>query len=150
MNDESVKNIKFIRPDGTFKIYATSTGSKAYADFKKDFKESTEKLSKDGGFKECKVVVESSGRKSRLSGFKFSDFGMADDFDSDSRTIIIKESIIKDVPDKPDGKSETDESIVEDVVSKDPEPNGFTVELDKKDPIEQVKSLLASMNKYNG
>ena len=39
MNDESVKNIKFIRPDGTFKVYDISNGSQAYSEFKKDFRE---------------------------------------------------------------------------------------------------------------
>ena len=157
MNDESVKNIKFIRPDGTFKIYDTSTGSKAYSEFKKDFRESTAKVEKMGKFKECKVVVESSGSRSKLNGFKFSDFGVADDFDSDSKTIVIKESVIKNTaPEDPTSKKKLNESKVvkESTVSiPDPKDNGtkgITLELGEVDPVKQVQALLASMNKYNG
>lgn len=157
MNDSSVKNIKLIRADGTFKIYDTvSDPSKAYSEFKQDFRETTSKAEKDiGKFREFKVVVETSGARSTLNGFKFSDFGMADDFDSDNKTIIIKESLVKDVPEKPDGKKKAGEPVVVsesaiDGIEKSPEPNGFTLELDVVDPTEQVKSLLASMNKYNG
>ena len=157
MNDSSVKNIKLIRADGTFKIYDTvSDPSKAYSEFKQDFRETTSKAEKEiGKFKEFKVVVETSGARSTLNGFKFSDFGMADDFDSDNKTIVIKESLVKDVPEKPDGKKKAGEPVAVsesaiDGIEKNPEPNGFTLELDVVDPTEQVKSLLASMNKYNG
>ena len=157
MNDSSVKNIKLVRTDGTFKIYDTvSDPSKAYSEFKQDFRETTSKAEKEiGEFKEFKVVVETSGARSTLNGFKFSDFGMADDFDSDNKTIVIKESLVKDVPEKPDCKKKVSDSVVVeestlDGIAKNPEPNGFTLELDIVDPAEQVKSLLASMNKYNG
>ena len=155
MNDESVKNIKFERADGTFKIYDISNGSQAYSEFRKDFRESTEKIEKSGDFKECRVVVESLGSRSKLNGFKFSDFGMADDWDSDSKTIVIRESVIKEeAPVDPDDKKKVSESTVQessiDGLAKDPEPNGFTLELDKKDPLEEMKSLLGALNKYNG
>lgn len=158
MNDSSVKNIKLVRADGTFKIYDTASDpSKAYCEFKQDFRETTSKAEKEiGSFKEFKVVVETSGARSTLNGFKFSDFGMADDFDSDNKTIVIKESLVKDVPEKPDCKKKVsdpvvvEESTLDGRIAKNPEPNGFTLELDIVDPTEQVKSLLASMNKYNG
>ena len=154
MNDPGVKSIKFIRNDGTFKLYDLSNGSEAYSQFKGDFRECTEKAAKEK-FAEYKVKFESANARSRLNGFKFSDFGMDDDFDSESRTIVIRESVIKETPDKPTSKKKVSEpQVVEesaiDGVQKNPEPNGFTVELDKKDPLEEVKALLASMNKYNG
>ena len=148
MNNPEVKNIKFVRTNGTFKIYDTSKGSEAYASFKNDFKETTDEAKKQK-VKGLKVTVESARSKSKLSGFKFSDFGMPDDFDSDSKTIVIKESIVKDVPEEPTSKKKVNESSIEGL-EKSPEPNGFTLELDKKDPMDEVNALLASMNKYNG
>ena len=136
MNDPCVKSIKFVGVDGKVKEYSTDAGSNAYSEFKKDFRESTQNAV--GKKSEYRVVFE-SGFKSRLSGFKFSDFGMDDDFDSDSKTIVIRESIVKPVAPNDDDdhkKTLTTESTVETIMAKDPEPNGFTLELDEIDPTE--------------
>ena len=150
MNDSSVKYIKFVRADGTFKMYDTSRASESYAAFKKDFRESTDRMAGQ----ECdefKVVVE--GRNSTLNGYKFSDFGISDDFDSTSRTVYIKESIVRSEPPKPTKKVEESSEKPEDIKKKSSEnlvSESLDLELDVVDPLQQVKSILSSMNKYNG
>ena len=107
LNDPSVKTIKFVSESGEVKTYETAKGSSAYADFKKDFKESTSNaVGKCAGYK---VTIE-SGNKSNLKGFKFSNFGMNDDFDSTSKTVVIKESWTKFTPEDGDSKKKSDES----------------------------------------
>ena len=93
MNDPSVKEIVFVSESGEKKTYYTNAGSSAYAAFKKDFRESTDKCAKVADIVGYKVTFESSTAKSNRRGFKFSDFGMDDDFDSASRTLVIKESV---------------------------------------------------------
>ena len=82
INDPAVKEIKFVSESGEVKTYYTNAGSSAYAAFKKDFRESTDKCAKATDLVGYKVTFESSKSKSHLKGFKFSDFGVADDFDS--------------------------------------------------------------------
>lgn len=153
LNDPSVKEIKFVSESGNVKTYETAKGSEAYADFKKDFRETTANAT--GKFAEYKISVK-SGFKSNRNGFKFSSFGLDDDFDSESKTIIFRESVKKLVSPDDTTKKKVEPTIVNESEVKLPEvPNdtetcGLTLELDKKDPLEQVQALLASMNKYNG
>ena len=59
----------FVNESGQTKEYLTSSGSKSYSDFKKDFRESTEKAT--GKFGEYKISIE-SGYKPKIKGFTFS------------------------------------------------------------------------------
>lgn len=108
LNDPSVKEIKFVSESGNVKTYETSKGSSAYADFKKDFKESTSNAV--GKCASYKVKIESGGN-STLKGYKFSNFGMNDDFDSTSKIVLIKESWTKFAPEDGDNKKKFDESV---------------------------------------
>lgn len=150
LNDGSVKEIKFVSESGNVKSYETANGSAAYTEFKKDFKESTENAV--GKCAAYKVTFE-SGFKSKLNGYKFSNFGMSDDFDSDSKVVIIKESWLKFTPDnEDDSKKKADLPVTESVVGQTAPvvKESFTLELDKQDPAAKVKALVASMNKYGG
>ena len=104
INDPSVGKIVFVSESSGEKVYLSSMGSKSYQDFKRDFRESTSRaVGKTGEYK----IEIASGYRNGLTGFKFSDFGMADDFDSSSKTIVIRESIVKNVPEKPDSKKKS-------------------------------------------
>ena len=121
MNDSNVKYIKFVRADGTFKMYDTSRASESYAAFKKDFRESTDRM---------------AGQE---NGYKFSDFGISDDFDSTSRTVYIKESIVRSEPPKPTKKVEESSEKPEDVKKKSSEnlvSESLDLELDVVDPLQ--------------
>ena len=137
MNDSNVKYIKFVRADGTFKMYDTSRASESYAAFKKDFRESTDRMAGQ----ECdefKVVVE--GRNSTLNGYKFSDFGISDDFDSTGRTVYIKESIVRSEPPKPMKKVDKESSEKSEDIKKKSSENlvieSLDLELDVVDPLQ--------------
>lgn len=101
MNNPDVTEIRFKDIDGNTRTYYTNAGSSAYSQFKKDFKESTSSIGSDKAG-EYKVMVE-SGQKSTLRGYKFSDFGMSDDFDSTSKVITISSTFTESSPD-PDKK----------------------------------------------
>ena len=169
MNDPSVKEIVFVSESGEKKTYYTNAGSEAYAAFKKDFRESTDKCAKVADLVGYKVTFESSTAKSNRRGFKFSDFGMDDDFDSTSRTLIIKESVRRVAPKGDNGKkTSTKKEVVKEsseessdarfstttVDAKSPSTDtgesGFELEVGEIDPKKEVEDLLKSMNKYNG
>lgn len=138
MNDPSVKEIVFVSESGEKKVYSTATGSQSYSDFKKDFREATAKAT--GKFAEYKIAVE-SGYKSNLNGFKFSSFGFDDDFDSDERTVVYRESTKKLVSPDDNSKKKVEKKLVKESEIKIPEvPNntetcGLTLELDEVDPV---------------
>lgn len=121
LNDPSVKEIKFVSESGNVKTYETAKGSEAYADFKKDFRETTANAT--GKFAEYKISVK-SGFKSNRDGFKFSSFGLDDDFDSESKTIIFRESVKKLVSPDDTTKKKVEPTIVNESEVKLPEvPN---------------------------
>ena len=169
INDPGVKEIKFVSESGEVKTYYTNAGSSAYAAFKKDFRESTTKCAKVADIVSYKVTFESADSRSHLNGYKFSDFGMDDDFDSTSKTIVIKESVkrllstnggdnsketstkkepVKESTDDVDARFDTT-TVDAKTPSENPEPSGFTLEVGELNPEDEVKSLLASMNKYD-
>ena len=166
MNDPSVKEIVFVSESGEKKTYYTNAGGAAYAAFKKDFRESTDKCAKNKELSQYKVTFESSNARSNRRGFKFSDFGMSDDFDSDTKTLVIKESVVRVMPKGKEtstkkavvSESSNDDSdarfssTTKDVKSSDAEPgtNGFELEVGELDPKKEIDGLLKSLNKYNG
>ena len=120
LNDTNVKEIKFVSESGKVKTYETSKGSAAYSEFKKDFKESTNNaVGKCVGYK---IKVE-SGFKSNLKGFKFSSFGMSDDFDSNAKTVVIKESWVKFTTED-DSKKKVNETAKGELTSESSLPEG--------------------------
>lgn len=166
MNDPSMKEIVFVSESGEKKTYYTNAGSEAYAAFKKDFRESTDKCAKNKELSQYKVTFESSNARSNRRGFKFSDFGMSDDFDSDTKTLVIRESVVRVMPKGKEtstkkavvSESSNDDSdarfssTTKDVKSSDAEPgsNGFELEVGELDPKKEIDGLLKSLNKYNG
>ena len=168
INDPSVKRVVFVSESGEKKVYDTSVGSTAYADFKRDFRESTDKCANGTDIVGYKVTFESSNAKSNRRGFKFSDFGLADDFDAESRTLVIRESVTRVSSNGGNGKEtstkkETVTESSEDVDARfsdttvdakspetNPEPTGFELEIGELDPKKEIEGLLKSMNKFNG
>ena len=169
MNDPSVKEIVFVSESGEKKTYYTNSGSAAYVAFKKDLRESTDKCAKIADLVGYKVTFESSMAKSNRRGFKFSDFGMDDDFDSASRTLVIKESVTRVSRGGDDNReTSTKKEVVKESIEEssdarfstttvdaktskaDPEPSGFELEVGDLDPKKEVEDLLNSMNRYNG
>ena len=146
LNDESVKEIVLVESMNgkttKLKRYLTSEGSKSYAEFKKDFRESTGSfVGKEGLYK---VAIE-SGKKCNLRGFKFSDFGMDDDFDSDQKVVVFKSTFLTPQVESVDSsKKKVDNAVSESSIAgitKNPEPNGFTLELRKAQISRQVFQL---------
>lgn len=122
-----MKEIKFVSESGNVKTYETAKGSAAYSEFKKDFRESTSKVVGQEG--EYRITIE-SGYKSGLKGYKFSNFGLNDDFDSDGKVVVIKESLVKLVEDNKK-KVEPPKVVIEKPEPKKVVSESFTLELDK-------------------
>ena len=150
LNDQNVKEIVLVESTNgkttKLKRYSTSDGSKAYAEFKKDFRESTGSfVGKDGLYK---VTIE-SGTRCNLKGFKFSDFGMSDDFDSNKKVVVVKSAFLE--PQVESSKKKSEETPKVEVTVEKPVVNeSFVLEMGEAlDPKKQVESLLESMAKFN-
>ena len=161
LNESDVKEIVFIEGKNK-KVYDINNGSSSYSQFKKDVRESTgnaRKMFKESNDKTTKtynMVVEFS-KKSKLNGYKMSDFG---GIDTPQRVVtfnVVKENTspkpIKKI-EKESNFKDGDKVSVDNVVPKKTITESTLVneslvlEMDVVNPEDQIKALVASMNKF--
>lgn len=161
LNESDVKEIVFIEGNNK-KVYDVNNGSISYSQFKKDVRESTGnahkmfKESKDKTTKTYNMVVEFS-KKSKLNGYKMSDFG---GIDTPIRVVtfnVVKENtspkptkkLEKESNFKDGGKVNVDNVVPKKTITESTSVNeSLVLEMDVVNPEDQIKALVASMNKF--
>lgn len=161
LNESDVKEIVFIEGNNK-KVYDVNNGYISYSQFKKDVRESTGnahkmfKESKDKTTKTYKMVVEFS-KKSKLNGYKMSDFG---GIDTPQRVVtfnVVKENtspkptkkIEKESNFKDGDKVSVDNVVPKKTITESTLVNeSLVLEMDVVNPEDQIKALVASMNKF--
>ena len=161
LNESDVKEIVFIEGKNK-KVYDINNGSSSYSQFKKDVRESTGnarkmfKESKDKTTKTYNMVVEFS-KKSKLNGYKMSDFG---GIDTPQRVVtfnVVKENtspkptkkIEKESNFKDGDKVNVDNVVPKKTITESTLVNeSLVLEMDVVNPEDQIKALVASMNKF--
>lgn len=150
LNESNIKGIKFVDFNGNVKKYDLSNGSSAYAQFKKDFKESTSNA--NGKFAEYKFTIKNKATESKLNGFKFSDFGDIEKF-TESKDIVLTASVVDFKAGGDDGTKTKTNPVTESkdeqkVETKEAVNESLVLEMDVVNPADQIKALVASMNKF--
>ena len=161
LNESNVGSIVFVDQNGKKKTYEVNDGSRAYSEFKKDFRESTASVKKGSSFK---LKIESTNDDIKgWDGFNYSDFGSSEwvsriNESTTKRVITFKASIGDNVKRKTPANESSKEVVKNEVVESNSNSNksekavneSFELEdLSQIDAANQMKSLLDSMKKFD-